>query len=233
MALIIPGGVVAGAPSGSVGAVVFSHGRSGSYMRTKVIPTNPKSAAQVLARNRMSALSNFWYNGLTSTERAGWDTYAANVPVTNRIGQQIYLTGMNWYIGCNSLRDQAGGTITWLADAPTIFNLASFNIISASISEAAQTLATFFETGDDWNADDGAVLGYMTRPQNASVNFNNLPYRYADTMIGDTAVPLTSPQQLAIPFPVVEGQRVFVRFNCINPDGRIGAEQRLAVDVAA
>lgn len=233
MALFLPGGPAGGSPSGSLGSIVFSHNKGGSYMRTRKVPTNPASAAQVLARNRLSTLTNNWHNGLTEAQRASWDTYAANVPVTNRIGQQIYLSGLNWYVACNSLRSQAGGTISWVDDAPVIFNLATFHIISCVVSEAAQQLSIFFDTGDDWLDDDGALLAYATRPQNPTVNYNNLPFRFAGAVPGVTATPPTSPQTIAVPFAVVEDQRVFVRFNCINADGRIGAQHRLTVDVVA
>lgn len=233
MALYIPGGAAGGAPSGSIGAVVFSHNRGGSYMRTRKVPTNPSSAAQVLARNRMSALTNYWYNGLTAAERQGWETYAANVPVTNRIGQQIYLTGLNWYVAMNSLRDQAAGAITWLADAPTIYNLASFDIGAITASEATQGISATYTAGSDWEDDDGALLCWATRPQNASVNFNNLPYRYASAVYGNTTTPPPSPAVFTAPFAFVAGQKLFVRINCINPDGRIGAQQKYEVVAAA
>lgn len=233
MALFIPGGVAGGAPSGSVGAVVFSHNRFGAYMRTRVIPVNPQSAAQVLARNRLSALTNYWYNGLTQDERDGWTTYAANVPVTNRIGQQIFLTGLNWYVACNSLRDQANGTITWNEDAPTIFNLASFNILTVTASEATQNIVVTYVDGDDWTGENGALLGYVTRPQNPTINFNNLPFRFAAAIEGDAVTPPLSPQNFPAPFVFVEGQKLFTRFNCIIADSRIGPEQRYEVIAAA
>lgn len=233
MALIIPGGVIAGAPSGSVGSVVFSHGRGGAYMRTRVIPTNPASAAQVLARNRMSALTNYWFNGLTVAERDGWETYAANVPKTNRVGAQIYLTGINWYVAMNSLRDQAGGSITWLADAPTTFNLASFDVTGVTASEASQAISAAYTAGSDWEVDDGALMLWATRPQNLTRNFNNLPYRYSSAVYGVTATPPPSPGLFPAPFTFVQGQRIFVRLNCINPDGRIGAEQKYSLVAAA
>lgn len=233
MALYIPGGVIGGAMSGSVGSVVGSRNRSGAYLRTKVIPVNPGTAAQVLARNRMSALSNYWYNGLTEAERAGWNTYAANVAVTNRIGEQIFLTGMNWYVGCNTLRDQAGGTITWNEDAPTVFNLASFNIASIIASEATQQFSVTYVDGDDWTAENGALLGYATRPQNASVNFNAQPFRFAAAVEGDGVTPPLSPQTFPAPFAFVEGQKLWARFNCIIADSRIGAEQKYEIVAVA
>lgn len=202
-------------------------------MRTRKIPVNPSSAAQVLARNRVSALTNYWLNGLTAAERQSWETYAANVPVTNRIGQQIYLTGLNWYLGNNALRDQVGTPITWLADAPTIFNLASYDIGECLASVATQNVTVPYTAGSDWEADDGALMGWFTRPQNPTINFNNLPYRYAGFVPGDTAIPPVSPGIFAAPFAFVIGQALFLRFNCINPDGRIGAVQKYRVIATA
>lgn len=233
MALFIPGGPAGGAPSGKLGATVFSHGRFGAYMRALVIPTNPSSTGQVLARNRMSELTNLWYNALDADERAAWDTYAANVPVTNRIGQQIYLTGLNWFVAMNSLRSQAGVNFSRIDAAPTIFNLASFNVSTVAASEATQLITITYAAGDDWTLDDGGLLIWMTRPQNASINFNNQPYRYAGVVEGLTATPPASPQTMAPPFPFVEAQKLFLRFNCIDPDGRIGAVQKYPVIAAA
>jgi hypothetical protein len=181
----------------------------------------------------MSALTNYWFNGLTGDERTGWETYAANVPVTNRVGAQIFLTGLNWYFAMNSLRDQAGGDITWLAEAPTIFNLASFDIGTVTASEATQGISAQYTAGSDWEDDDGALMGYLTRPQNGTINYNNLPYRYAGCVYGITATPPPSPALFPAPFPFVEGQKLFLRVNCINPDGRKGAEQKYAITAAA
>lgn len=229
MALYISGGAVGGAASGALGSLVFTRNRSGACIRTRVVPVNPQSAAQVLARNRMAALTNYWYNGLTIPEREGWDTYAANVPVYNRLGQQIYLTGQNWYVGVNSLRDQAAGTLTWLADAPTVFTLASFNIGVVTASEASQGISATYVAGDDWTLDDGALMLWATRPQNESVNFNNLPYRYSSAVYGLTATPPPSPAVFPAPFAFVEGQKIFVRINAIDPDGKRGPPQKYAV----
>ncbi len=233
MALFIPGGPAGGAPSGALGATVFSHGRFGAYMRARVIPTNPGSAGQVLARNRMSMLSNSWYNVLSAAQRAAWDTYAANVPVTNRIGQQIFLTGLNWYVGNNALRDNAAG-LDRVDDAPDIFNLSSYDITDdPSASEATQVISVPFDNTDEWAQDDGALLGFSTRPQNASVHYNNKPYRLAGVELGVTATPPTSPAVFTNPFPFVEGQVLFLRVNCVQADCRIGAVQKYRIVAAA
>lgn len=229
MALYISGGAVGGAASGALGATVFSHGRFGPIMRARVIPTNPATTGQVLARNRMSSLTNHWYNTLTAAQRDAWTTYAENVPVTNRIGAQIYLTGLNWYVGCNSLRSQAAGTIVRVDDAPTIFNLSTFDLTEIIASESTQAFSVTFPAGAAWTLDDGALMCWGARPQNASINFNNQPYRYAGATYGDTVTPPPGPGVYPSAFPFVEGQKLFCRFNCIEADGRIGAEQKYNV----
>ncbi len=231
MALYIPGGVIGGSASGSVGAVTLSHNKGGSYMRTRKIPTNPSSAAQVLARNRMADLTNRWLNTLTDLQRTDWETYAANVPVNNRIGQQIFLTGINWYVASNSLRNQAG--LSRSDDAPATFNLAAFTIIDLTASEALQTISVAHTIIDDWLDDDGALLCWVTRPQNPTVNYNNLPYRFGDASLGNTAVPPVSPFSVPAPFPFALGQRLFVKLNVCNPDARIGPVQKYSVIAVA
>lgn len=233
MGLYIPGGVAGSGLSGKVGSVVGSHNRFGSYLRTLVIPTNPSSGPQTLARNRMSSLTNLWNNTLTAAQRAAWDTYASNVPVTNRIGQQIYLTGLNWYVACNSIRDQAGPGVPRVDAGPTVFNLASYEIIQTAISEATQLITTNFGVLDTWLDDEGALMLWATRPQNGSVNYNAQPYLYAGSIYGNTAVPPTSPDTTAVPFPVVQGQAVWVKYNCTQDDGRKGPPSIYRVIVSA
>lgn len=228
MALFIPGGPAGSGPSGKLGGIVFSHNRFGAYMRTRVVPTNPSSADQQTVRNYMSQLTNAWYNILTSAQRDSWETYAANVPVTNRIGQQIYLTGLNWYVACNSARLRTVD-LTRIDDGPTVFNMATFNAVAVSASAATQLVSFIFDDSDDWALDDGALCQFGTRPQNASINYNAQPFRYGGRLLGDTAVPPTSPGTFTHPFVFVAGQRIWVRFNCVNPDGRIGPEQVYSV----
>ncbi len=231
MALFKNGGVAGSSPSGAVGGIVFSHNRGGSYIRTLKVPTNPASAFQVLARNRMSDLTNRWLNTLTDAQRDDWATYAANVPIVNRIGEQIFLTGLNWYVASNSLRNQAG--LLRSDDAPATFNLAAFSITTIVASEATQVVQVGYGTGDDWTDDDGAMLAWVTRPQNPTRNFNNLPYRFAAAVLGVTATPPPPPFDVPAPFAFTLGQRLFVKLNVVNPDARIGPVQKYSVIATA
>ena len=57
---------------GKLGGQVFSKNRSGAYVRTKVTPVNPRTAAQPLSRSILGTLSASW-SGLTEVQRRSWN----------------------------------------------------------------------------------------------------------------------------------------------------------------
>ena len=75
--------------SGSIGGLVGSHNAGGMYFRARTIPVNPGSAAQIAVRNIVAQLTAAWTADLTAAQRTAWQTYADNVPTTNRLGDSI------------------------------------------------------------------------------------------------------------------------------------------------
>ena len=55
-----------------IGGQVASKNRGGAYMRNKVTPVNPQTAAQTAIRNRLAGLSQAW-RALTAAQRAAWN----------------------------------------------------------------------------------------------------------------------------------------------------------------
>ena len=86
--------------SGSVGAVTSSRNRSGQYRRMRAFPTQPRTAAQVNARMRLTTQSAAW-RGLTDVQRAGWNAFANTFTVVNSLGQTINLTGAQCFVKVN------------------------------------------------------------------------------------------------------------------------------------
>ena len=113
-------GEITGTMSGSIGAKTASHNKSGAYFRTKVTPTNPNTVRQQAIRSAFGTCVNYWQNTLSSANRALWEAYAAAVPVLDKLGQTIYLSGQNHFIRTNSLRLQIGQAI--IAPGPTVMN---------------------------------------------------------------------------------------------------------------
>jgi hypothetical protein len=115
MALIVPGSL-AGQVSGKVGGDVFSHNRSGPYVRNGATPVNRQTDAQDAIRAALASASSSW-KGLTDAQRHAWEAYAANNPVMNRVGRSVRLAGNAAYVQINGRRIYLGSTE--LASPPT------------------------------------------------------------------------------------------------------------------
>ena len=222
-------GILGSQMSGAVGGLVASRNRSGPYFRSRAIPSNPNTSYQQEVRSALSQLSARWSGVLTQAQRDGWDSYALNTPLTNRVGDPVNVGGLGMYQRCNVpllQTGQAGGVI--IDVAPTIYNLGDYTAPSVqTVSETTQQLLLNFETTDAWVGEDGSdMLVFISRPKNPSINYFKGPYRYAGAVEGDSITPPTSPATLNCPFPVLEAQRLFIRVAVLRSDGRYSADFR-------
>ncbi len=221
--------------SGALGGVVASHNKGGTYFRERVIPTNPNTPQQQAVRNAVSSLSSFWQDGLTPTQRDAWETYARNVTVPNRLGDQVNISGMAHFVRSNVTRIQTG--TAQVDDAPGVFNLGSYSAPTLSgFSAGTQTGDLNFSVGalgDPWaNEVGGFMFGFLSPPQNSGINYYRGPYRVAYKITGDP-VPPVSPDTVGVPFPVIEGQRIFGRAVTVRADGRYSASSFFTALVGA
>ncbi len=164
--------------------------------------------------------------------------YASNVPIADTFGDPRNIPPMAMYNRCNVPRLQAdpvGTDLPIVDDGPTIFNLGDFSEPSITgISEGTQLVTLAFDTGDAWVSEAGAaMLVYLSRPQNPTINFWKGPYRFSAAILGDNITPPTSPQTIAVPFPVVAGQKVFMQVRVTRADARLASAQRFSAVVGA
>lgn len=214
-------GTIIAAASGSVGGLTFSRNRGGAYIRVRAVPIDPGSAEQIVVRNALTTLVTRWGDVLTPAQRDLWDIYATNVPVTNPLGNEIFLTGINHYTRSNVTRIQTGVGI--VDDAPTVFNLGSFTPPTINIAPPL-ALSTAFDNTDAWaNEVGGFMFVYGSRPQAPTINFFKGPYRFADTVIGDLTTPPTSPQIGTLPFAFATAQQGFFFSRVGRADGRLSS----------
>ena len=215
--------VIAGA-SGSLGGITASHNRFGAYLRARVVPVNPNTDPQASVRALMSQLTNLWANTLSAAQRDAWDTYAANVPVINRIGATVFLTGLNHYIRSNLPRVQAG--FIRADDAPLDFNLGDFTPCLFTALAATDDLGVAYTGTDDWVSEDGAgLIVFASRPRQNTINFFRGPYRLTGVVAGDATTPPTPPASFNSLFALGAGQKVFFRVRVTRGDGRLSASQ--------
>ncbi len=100
-----PGPAIAAA-SGSIGGTVFSHNRGGMYTRNRSIPITSTTTFANEAKSRLATASQSW-QALTAIQRAAWNSYALQVPVTDALGFPRHLTGHQVFVGINARRANA------------------------------------------------------------------------------------------------------------------------------
>lgn len=214
--------------SGSMGGVTASHNKGGSYFRQRVVPVNPGTPPQTQVRSAMGQFAARWTNGLTASQRTAWDTYALNVPLLNRLGESVTVTGLNMYQRSNIPRAQNGLPI--VDDGPTIFNLGDFTEPTIDSFTNPTALSLGFTEADAWvGEDDAAMLIYGSRDTGVAINFFKGPYRKYDVqLLGDTAAPPTSPFAGVNPFNISAGNQIFLKVAVTRVDGRYSLVARLS-----
>lgn len=85
---------------GKLGGQVFSKNRGGSYVRTKVTPSNPRTVAQMFSRSILGVLSVKW-NALTDAQRSEWNNAVEDWQKTDIFGDIKKPTGKNLFVGIN------------------------------------------------------------------------------------------------------------------------------------
>lgn len=167
------------AASGKINGMVASRGRSGQYLRELAIPVNPNTDRQNVQRSIFANLANLWQD-LTPEQRSEWGLFADGTPSTNRLGQELILTGQNAYIKANSLLELIGEPL--VSDPPAEFNNGQ------AVTADPDTWELDIDT-DTWVLEanraagesvDGWVCTFRGKAQNPSRGFYGGPYQLAD-----------------------------------------------------
>jgi hypothetical protein len=114
MAKIISG---LGTVSGKIGATVYSHNRWGAYIRSLVIPTQPRTAYQQNQRARIASCAERWHD-LTASDRLQWENYATQIVRVDKQGVRLSYNGYTAFMLVNTERLFLGAAIK--DDAPIV-----------------------------------------------------------------------------------------------------------------
>lgn len=100
MAIFTAAGAV-GQISGRLAGSIFSHNKSGPYIRNGTFPTQPVTQYKSIAKERLTVVSEGW-DALTEAQRIAWRAYAAATPMTNRLGKSVHMGGNAIFVGVNT-----------------------------------------------------------------------------------------------------------------------------------
>lgn len=203
--------------SGSIGGMTGSHNRGGLYLRARSIPTNPSSAAQQSVRNLFGIFSAYWSN-LSDAQRDAWTQYGQNVPVTDKLGDSITLSGQQWFVGANTLRTRGGLPI--VLNGPTTYTRPTLTEPTSPSLEVGDDIGFNFTNTDEWATElGGGLIVFAGLPQGPGINFFKGPWRFADTVDG-AVIPPVSPASINGPFTYTLGQKGWIRVVAVTADGR-------------
>lgn len=92
---------------GSVGSVVYSRNRTGTYTRNRIKPGYPASAPQLNSQSALTGARNAWILLLTDTQREQWNAFAANNPFPSPVNGPRTISGFNLFERLNYWRSYA------------------------------------------------------------------------------------------------------------------------------
>lgn len=220
MALVKYGGGVV-QMSGSIAGNTYARNRYGNYARARTTPVNPNTDRQVTVRAAVAFLSARWSDTLTAAQRTAWNLYGNSVPMLNKLGESVYLSGYNHYIRSNVINKQTGNAIV---DAgPVIFEVPAHDpTLAITCSEATQQISTTFDNTMAWAVEDGGLMYlFQGSPQNAQRNYFGGPWRYLDTVVGVDPGGPASPRLSNVSFAIAEGQHQWLYARIKRADGRL------------
>lgn len=214
-------GTIATALSGKMGGIVASHNRGGQYFRQHTIPTDPATNLQTIVRANTSQLANAYSTQLSSAQRVAWETYALNVLRPNRLGDLVNIGAIAHYIRSNGVRLQAG--LDRVDDAPTVFNVGDVDPTTfLTITADSTTGSLAFADDVDWVDESGsALLLYVSRPVNPTINFFKGPYRFTAAILGDDTTAPTTPAAITLEQIHGAGTLAHAKIAVSRVDGRL------------
>lgn len=202
---------------GKLGGHVYARNRGGSYVRTLTVPNNPQTSAQMSQRGLFAQITSSW-SDLTDVQREAWKDFSDLHPQTNKVGQQIILSGKAMFQKVNLNVQQLGaGIITTpfvggLGDPATVLE---FEFQQPTTAGELFQLAYDVQVGDEL----GFVIE-MTPPVSPGTSYVKNLYRVLSVGNGLNPTATISQSEYEAVFGVIQtGQKVYARISSVNEQG--------------
>jgi hypothetical protein len=100
---------------GKLQGSVFSKSGAGQIITNRGVPRKTPTVTQLAERSGFTVNAYLW-NEITEAQRQAWRDLAGTIPVQNRIGETVFLTGFLYFRKVMSLIYPLGATAPFLAD---------------------------------------------------------------------------------------------------------------------
>jgi len=213
-----------------IGGHVASKNRAGSYLRTKVTPTNPGTTYQVNVRNRLAGISTAW-RALTEAQRKAWNVAVSNYARTDIFGDLKNPSGFNLHQQLNNNLIQVAKDMITTPPLPQAVD--AFTLLSVAAANGAQTLTLTFAPAI---ADPSRVLVFATPAISPGISFVKSEYRFVIMLLASAVSPYSLEAYYITRLGAIgaEGMKIFIKMVQVNSDtGQAGIPIQASCIVAA
>lgn len=211
---------------GKLGGHVAAQNKGGSYLRTKVTPSNPQSIFQTGVRNLFGSISAGW-SALTASQRAAWNNAVDDWKRTNIFGDLKLPSGKALYQRLN----QQAQVVAYpaLTTPPAKEDIPDSNVIAVDIDTTAETITA---TGL-YNGTDATVQYFSSGVVSAGTSFVKNLMRVIGHTGGAAYQPSTAYTQYVLRFGTpAPGEKIFIGFKIVLPTGQASPLQVVEATVS-
>jgi hypothetical protein len=214
---------------GKVGGSVVSHNRGGDYVRNKITPVNPKTASQILVRNRFASFSSGWRN-LTQAQQNAWIAACSNYQKSDIFSDMRTPTGLQLYQRLNNNLLSSGGTAITSPAPNKGVSQVTIGALTYTSGSPALSLA--------YSANVPAltrVKVFATPPLSAGINFVKSQLRLISTLAPAAASPANILSAYTTKFGSVGavGTKIFVGIVFVDQTSGLNSPMQLTSAISA
>ncbi len=215
---------------GKIGGHVASKNRGGSYLRTKVTPSNAQTVAQNAVRAIFTTLSQGWRD-LTQAQRDAWNAAVTDFARTNIFGDLINPSGINLYQRLNNNLMSIGAAA--IVSPPLPAAVAECILTSATNAVGAATMTLVLGDAVPANV---SVKVFATAPTSAGKSYAKGMFRAITVLAPAAGTPVNIKAAYILKFGSQGeiGQKIFFKIVPVNmTTGQTGAASSAEVISAA
>lgn len=163
MAIVLLGPIVTDI-RGKIGGSVFSKSSAGNTVRRLVRPHNPQTAAQTLARSRMTEAMTTFKN-MSAAQQLNWKNYGTTINLSNRLGQTFHPTGSQLFAQLATNFRQMNATAA-IPTAPPVTEFTGDTLVFTFASSGSNIVATKVPAANASVAGSTVEFMYQLLPTN-------------------------------------------------------------------
>ena len=213
--------------SGKLGGQVFSKNRGGSYVRTKVTPTNPQTSAQSTIRGIFANISSRW-SSLTDAQRNSFNGFVQAYARTDIFGDLRNPSGKSLFQRLNQNLEISGQAQTDVCTSPVEVPFA--NLSSASGLESAGV----FEVSCGGDLTGSKVVVWATPQMSQGTKFVKNQLRQLLVVAGANALVVDIYAAYVSKFGIpVAGANIAIGVRIINANGQASPLETIKAVISA